>query len=391
MRTQGREVVVGLIFFGLMGLLGFITLTVGSEVLAETESAAFRFENARGLAVGSEVWVNGVPSGTVKTLVIQPNGTVEASARLRNPISALDLTRGAVVEVREKSALGGAVISIETLSKHDGKAPRSLNELQARTWATQAGGFGAIGSSAVQKLVDSSHDDPGFLGRALLGQEGPEDLSKAISEIRKVAENLNRVVADAEAGKGTLGLLLRDEATATSLKNAIANVEKFTDRAANGKGLLPRLLDDPDTADRFDRVLADLQDLTSGLREGKGTLGLLIKDEALYHDLRAIAGDVRKFTDGLGDAQGLLPRLLRDEAMAKDFEGMVSEARGTFTELREIASGVRDGKGSLGKLVNDDALYEDVRDAVRSLQRSFEESRENAPILTFAGFLFRAF
>ena len=384
MRTQGREVIVGLIFFGLMGLLGFITLTVGSEVLAETETAEFRFENARGLAVGSEVWVNGVPSGTVKTLVIQPNGTVEASARLRNPISGLDLTRGAVVEVREKSALGGAVISIETLSKHDGKAPRSLNELQARTWETHAGGFGAIGSSAVEKLVEASEENPAFLGKALLGPGGVESLTKSLERIEKL-------IADAEAGKGTLGLLLRDEGTATSLKNAIANVEKFTDRAANGKGLLARLLDDPVTADRFENVLADLQDLTSGLREGKGTLGLLIKDEALYRDLRAIAGDVRKFTDGLGDANGLLPRLLRDEAMAKDFEGMVTEARGTFTDLREIASGVREGKGSLGKLVTDDALYEDVRDAVRSLQRSFEESRENAPILTFAGFLFRAF
>ncbi|HEU4396004.1 MAG TPA: MlaD family protein [Planctomycetota bacterium] len=384
MRTQGREVIVGLVFFALMGLLGFITLTVGSEVFSETEPVSFRFENARGLAEGSEVWVNGVPSGTVKKLVVQPNGTVEASALLRNPISALDISRGAVVEVREKSALGGAVISIETLAKHDGKAPRSLNELQGRIWPTHAGGFGAIGETAVDRLVKASEESPAFLGKALLGPGGVESLTKSI-------ERFERMTADAEAGRGTLGLLLRDEGTATSLKNAIANIEKFTDRAANGKGLLARLIDDPATADRFDRLLADLQDLTGGLREGKGTLGLLIKDEALYHDLRAIAGDVRRFTDGLGEANGLLPRLLRDEAMARDFEGMVAEARGTFTDLREIAAGVREGKGSLGKLVNDDALYEDISDAVRSLQRSFEESRENAPILTFAGFLFRAF
>ena len=384
MRTQGREVVVGLIFFGLMALLGFITLTVGSEVLAETEPVSFRFENARGLAVGSEVWVNGVPSGTVKQITVQPNGTVMASARLRNPLSTLDLSRGATVEVREKSALGGAVLSVETLAKHDGKAPRSLNELQGRTWPSRAGGFGAIGETAVDRLVQASEESPAFLGKALLGPGGVESLNKTL-------ERLERLTADADAGKGTLGMLLRDEATATSLKNAIASIEKFTDRAANGKGLLSRLMDDPATADRFERVLADLQDLTGGLREGKGTLGLLIKDEALYHDLRAIAGDVRKFTDGIGDANGLLSRLLRDEEMAKDFEGMVADARGTFTDLREIAAGVREGKGTLGKLFTEDTLHEDIRDAVRSLQRSFEESRENAPILTFAGFLFRAF
>ena len=384
MRTQGREVVVGLIFFGLMGLLGFITLNVGSKVLAETEPVTFRFENARGLAAGSEVWVNGVPQGTVKEIVVQPNGTVEAAARLSSSLSTLDLTRGAVIEVREKSALGGAVISIETLSKHDGRAPRSLNELTSRTWPSRAGGFGAIGENAVDRLVEASEDSPAFLGKALIGPDGVENFKKSIA-------NFERLMEEANSGKGALGMLLRDEATATSLKNAIANIESVTERAAKGKGLLSRLLDDEVAADRFDRMLADLQDLTSGLREGKGTLGMLIKDEALYRDLRAIAGDVRKFTDGLGDSNGLLPRLLRDEAMARDFEATLSEARGTFADLREITGGVKEGKGSLGLLLTDDSLYYDVKDAVRSLQRSFEESRENAPILTFAGFLFRAF
>jgi len=391
MRTAGRELVVGLVFFALMGLLGFITLTVGRDALAATEPVSFRFSNAQGLAPGSEVWLNGVPSGTVKEIAVERDGTVRASARLSNPLSALDLSRGVTVEVREKSALGGAVLAVETLPAHDGKAPRSLEEIQARTWSSSAGGFGAIGETAVESLVRSSEESPGFLGRALLGEKGLRDLTESLAGIRETTDRLSRLVADADAGKGTLGLLLRDEETASALKKAIANLESVTDRAARGKGLLPRLLDDAATADRFDRILADIEDLTGGLRGGKGSLGLLLKDEALYHDLRAIAADVRKFTDGMGDANGLLPRLLRDETMARDFETVLSEARGTFADLREVVGGVREGRGTLGKLMTDDALYHDVRDAVRSLQRSFEESRENAPILTFAGFLFRAF
>jgi phospholipid/cholesterol/gamma-HCH transport system substrate-binding protein len=391
MRDHGREIVVGLVFFALMGVLGWVTLTVGREAFEETEAVSFRFENASGLAEGAEVWINGVPSGTVKTVGVDPDGTVRATTMLRNPLSALDLSKGAVVEVRDKSTLGGAVLSVTLLRKHDGKAPTDLAALQERVWTAKTGGFGAVGEAAVEELVESSEASPGFLGKALLGEKGLDDLTKSLESLRSMVDRIERMTADADAGKGVLGMLLKDDETAASLKRTVTNLESLTEKATAGKGLLPRLLDDPATADRFDRILEDLQSVTGDLREGKGTMGRLLKDESLYEDLRASVADIRKFTEGIGDADGLLPRLLRDEALADDFEKTLTEARGSFEDLRLVAADVRAGKGTLGKLMTDESLYHEVRDAVRSLRRSFEESRENAPILTFAGFLFRTF
>lgn len=378
MRSHGREIVVGFVFFALLGLLGFITLDIGGEVLAETEAITFRFDKVSGLGVGAEVWINGLPSGTVKSVSFEEDGTVIATAGMRRPLKDLRFPLGARVDVRSKSTLGGAVIAIEILrtrSKGDREdLPTDLATLQSKVWTAKPGGLDAL----------AEFTEPGTLGKSLVGEEGFENLNRSLADVREFTESLNR-------GQGVLGVLLKDDATAASLKKAVANLESLTEKATTGKGLLPRLLDDQGTADRFERILANVESISGDLRDGKGTMGRLFKDEALYADLRAAVADIRKFTDGIGDAQGLLPRLIRDEKMASDFESTLSEARDSFANLSAVASDMRAGRGTLGKLVTDETLYYEVRDAVRSLRRSFEESRENAPILTFAGFLFRTF
>ena len=77
--------------------------------------------------------------------------------------------------------------------------------------------------------------------------------------------------------------------------------------------------------------------------------------------------------------------------MADDFQGVVADARNSLRNLNGLLEDINHGKGTVGKLMTDEALYADLKDAVRSIQRSFEEARENAPILTFAGFLFKTF
>jgi phospholipid/cholesterol/gamma-HCH transport system substrate-binding protein len=378
MRNHSREVIVGFVFFALLALLAFLTLDIGGEVLAETEAITFRFDKVSGLGVGAEVWINGLPSGTVKSVAFEEDGTVVATAGMRRPMKELRFPLGARVDIKSKSTLGGAVIAIEILrtrSKGDPEdLPTDLALLQSKVWTAQPGGLEAL----------AQFTEPGTLGKSLVGEEGYENLNKALADLRKLTERLDR-------DEGLLGVLLSDKATADSFKKTIANLESVTDKAAHGQGLLPRLLEDKATADRFDRILADIESISSDLKNGKGTVGRLLKEEAVYEDLRAAVADIRKFADGLGDSKGLLPRLLRDEKMAGDFEVALAEVRGSFENLNAVAADIREGKGTLGKLVTDETLYYEVRDAARSLRRSFEEARENAPILTFAGFLFRTF
>jgi phospholipid/cholesterol/gamma-HCH transport system substrate-binding protein len=387
----GREFLVGIVFFLLMGVLGTITLVLGRDVFQSTEAVEFRFEEVAGLTEGSEVWINGLPSGIVKEIAIVPDGTVTARARMRNRIADLDLSRGAVVEVKEKSSLGGAVVAVTTLRTPAPDAPKSLEALQSRLWKAKAGGFGSIGETAVDALVKSSEESPAFLGKALLGEEGVKDLQDGLDELRETVKSVRRWVDDADREDSALAVLLKDKETGRRLRDTVENLADLTAKARSTDSLVGKLVSDPEAGKKFDRILEGLDAFAGDLREGKGTLHKLVNDPSLYDEARAAVADLRKFTEGMNDEKGTVHRLLHDPKMADDLADTLSSARTTLDEVQALVADARSGKGTFGKLLTDDSLYQEVRTAVRSINRSFEESRENAPILTFAGFLFRAF
>jgi phospholipid/cholesterol/gamma-HCH transport system substrate-binding protein len=383
MRNHGREFVVGVVFFTMLGALAILTIVLGGDVLAAREKTTFRFDNVAGLTEGSEVWINGLPSGTVKNIRIEPDGTVLATAGMKHGLGSLNLANGVKVEVKEKSSLGGAVISIETTKPGQPAppdAPKSVEQIEQRTWTAKAGGFGAIGETAMKELDALTEKKPGFLGKAL-GLEGTGDVMK---DIRDVAAELKSFTADLKNPDGTLHL--RDD-----VREAVANLKSLTDQASKGEGTLGLLMNDKEMRDKVKEIVDTLETTAKDIREGKGSLGKFLKDDAVYEDIRASVASLKKFTGDLDTSEGLLPRLVRDKKMAEDFEATLADARLSLKDLGGVVADIRAGRGTVGKLVTDEALYNDIKDAVRSIQRSFEEARENAPILTFAGFLFKTF
>ncbi len=390
MRNHGREFIVGVVFFALLGALGVLTLTFGADAFAAGEMTTFRFDNVAGLAKGSDVWINGLPSGTVHEISIGNDGIVLATVKMKHGLAELDLTGGVKVEVKEKSSLGGAVISVETLKGEEAKAPdvaRSPEDVRNRTWTAKAGGLASVGETAMNQLESLSQKNPGFLGKAL-GIETTGDLMRKVDSL---VGRLDAIVADVEKGQGTAGLLLRDTEARGRVDRIIANLESVTQEAKSGEGTFGLLLRDKATADKVRNVVETLDAIAKDVKEGKGSLAKFLKNDTIYDDVKLTAENLKKFTDGLQSKEGLLSRLVNDKKLGDEFEGLVSDARLSIKDLNVIIADIRAGKGTVGRLLTDEALYNDIKDTVRSVQRSFEEARENAPILTFAGFLFKTF
>ena len=389
MRSNTREFIVGIVFFALMGALAVLTLVLSADVLNASEEVVFRFENVSGLAPGSDVWMNGLPAGTVKSIDIQPDGTLLATARMRHPLKDLSFDSGVAVTVKSKSALGGSVIAGATgLGKETGVG--TLPELLERTWKARKDAFETISDEVggvgiqfkdaldeVRSLARDAREGKGLLATLINDPQVAADVKAAAASLRKVTEGVER-------GEGSLGKLLKDDGIHDDLKAALADIRNFTKEMNEGKGLLHRLAYDEKLGEDLSGAVADLKGITADVRAGKGTMGRLFTDDALFVDLKAAAADISSFTRQMNDGNGLLHRLAYDDKLGSDVEAAVADIRDMFADIRA-------GKGTLGKLMTDEELYADVRDAVRALQRSFEESRENAPILTFAGFLFKTF
>ncbi len=391
MRSQGREFIVGIVFFLLLGALGVITFVLGNDAFQRKEKAEFRFDDVAGLTTGSEVWLNGLPSGTVKEIAIAPDGTVTATAAMKHRLGDLDLSKGVLVEVKEKSSLGGAIIAITTRKTASPALPKTFEEIQARVWTAKAGGLAAVGETVVDKFVKASDESPAFLGKALVGPRGIEDFNAAIQELRETVANIRAWSEEVDAGKGTLGLLIKDEETRENVKGFLADARDLTRKANAGEGLLGKLMNDAELARKVETIVDDVKAFSTSLNNRDGSLWKFANDGTLFDDAKAAVADIRKFSEGMNDPNGTVYRLMHDGRLADDLSAAAASAKLSFDELHLVVADVRAGKGTLGKLASDPALYDDLRETLATLKRSFEEARENAPILTFAGFLFRTF
>jgi phospholipid/cholesterol/gamma-HCH transport system substrate-binding protein len=101
-------------------------------------------------------------------------------------------------------------------------------------------------------------------------------------------------------------------------------------------------------------------------------------------DVQLAARNARDITDEVKSGQGVLGRLVYDNELGDRFDRI-------SRDVAQITGKVRRGEGTLGKLIQDDVLYADLRESLRALTAGAGDARENAPILTFAAFLFSGF
>ena len=100
------------------------------------------------------------------------------------------------------------------------------------------------------------------------------NVAEASSKLGPIADKadstltqINTIVSDVEAGKGTLGKLVKDDALYNDTKD----------------------------------VVASLKNVSSDIEQGKGTLGKLVKDDSLYLEAKETIDNVNQFTGNLKD------------------------------------------------------------------------------------------
>jgi phospholipid/cholesterol/gamma-HCH transport system substrate-binding protein len=371
-----RELIVGMVFAILLALLVGATVWIDKPGFFKKEPEHVldaRFREVAGLKVGDEVWVYGTPAGEV--LSITPNGQGEVDVRL-----AMDydpkMRENAEVKISQRSALGGAVVSI-----HPGTADRPLSKESVFAGLAVADPFQEISTAVAEvkgPIVDAFKKANDVL----------DDLAKRSDSVTenldKTLENARAITDDVRAGKGTLGKLVNDAALYDELKSAIEGIRKIGDDAAKGGGTIDMLLHDKAVAADLKATVANARTISQDLAAGKGTLGRLLHDDTLYTRLDEA---VTSFTDIAKDARsgkGVLGKLIYDEALAKRFD-TISE------DVAQVTGKLRRGEGTLGKLIQDESVFNDLKSTLRNLGGGVEDVRENAPVLTFAAFLFSGF
>lgn len=262
-----------------------------------------RFGNVAGLRVGNNVRYSGIEVGTVRSLHIVDDTTVEASLSVKGDMAGI-IRRNAVASLGADGLMGNKVVNIipgsepaDPVQEGDLLASRGSVEIEdvLRTLSGSAGNIREI-TDGLRTTVDRINRSEGLwnlLQDPALGDDlrrTTRDLAVASENVRDLTAGARGIVDDLRAGKGPLGTVLRDTAIAGDLRTAADRMAAAASQAAalaarleglsrevgtdyaRGGGMLPAALRDTALAGHLARSLHHVEDGTRNFNENMEAL-----------------------------------------------------------------------------------------------------------------------
>lgn len=281
----GVFVVAGLLLFS----LGLFLIGNRNQAFSHHVEYYAEFVNLAGVSKGSKVRVAGVDAGQVMSISIPDSPTSRFRVALRIDQRLRGLVRkDSLVTIGTEGVVGNVFLSVRPgssgapaaapLTTLPTKEPLELSDILAK-------GTG---------LLD---DTEGAIKRVSGKLDG------ALDNAQTTLLNVNDVVVGLKAGRGTAGMLLRDQALAANIRETLKT-----------------------TTSNVNTIVADLKD-------GRGPAGLLLRDQVL-------AGKIQETVAGLNHASGQADALLsglESRHVSEKVDQLITSAKDAAAQADESA------------------------------------------------------
>jgi phospholipid/cholesterol/gamma-HCH transport system substrate-binding protein len=286
------------------------------------------FKNVLGMKTGALVRVAGNDVGKV-TSVKFAGAQVEVGMEISNDVRHL-ITDKSVATLGSLSLLGEPIVEISP-------APEGT---PVQDWATlqsdpSAGAFADAAKSAAAALTQ--------------GQE---------------------LLTELQAGKGTMGKLLTDEALYSEMTALAKAANAVTAQISSGKGTVGALMSDPAAYNSMKASLDELQGIMAKVRRGEGSLGVLMNDEAMAKSLTGTSANMEAITARLNRGEGTMGKLLSQDELYTRMDALMSR-------LDALVGGLSKGEGTAGQLLQDKRLYDNMNNAATGLNDLLAEIKKD--------------
>ncbi|CAM4429681.1 phospholipid/cholesterol/gamma-HCH transport system substrate-binding protein [Pedobacter westerhofensis] len=262
-------------------IIGYNFLKGNSIFSSETVLYA-RYARVDGLQVSKPVLINGFQIGRVDKLVLQPNGEIVATLKIKGKY---DIPKNSIARLEGTDLLGSkAIVMALGTGKDFAEDGDTLNANVAQNLMEAV--------QPVQKkaeLIIGKMDSILTSVNTILNPDFQKNVNKSFNSISATLASLEGTSKKVDGLVGTEGrrisaILANAESISANLKNNNAkinailnNINTITDQvaAANFK----------QTIDNANKAVADLQGIVTKVNDGKGTLGLLVNDTKMYDNL----------------------------------------------------------------------------------------------------------
>jgi phospholipid/cholesterol/gamma-HCH transport system substrate-binding protein len=285
--------------FVLSGLLFLVVLLYligkNQNLFGDTYELKARFENVQGLVPGNNVRYAGIEAGTVKSIQIINDTTLEVTMIIEKLMNQV-IRRNAILTIGTEGIVGNKVINIAPSKQSAALAVegdvllsrKSVDTDDMLQTLSQTNIDVALIAAELKTTVTRINKSKA-LWELLEDRSLPRDVRKSLANIRiatgkavSITDQLNSIVADMKEGKGSVGSLLRDSGLVKGLTEAVQKINKA------GAEM--------DTV--ISKVNTSASILENDLQNGKGVVHAFLRDTVLVNKVQMSLSNIEKGTDG---------------------------------------------------------------------------------------------
>jgi phospholipid/cholesterol/gamma-HCH transport system substrate-binding protein len=298
-------------------LLIFSLYLIGAKqnLFGSTFELKSQFKNVNGLMPGNNVRFTGIDVGTVKTVEIINDSTVNVTMVIEDKVQAF-IKKNATAMVGTDGLMGNKLINISSSNEaaesvEDGdflisKSPLGTDDMMRTLNITNEN----VKDITIDlKNIVHRLNSPNTLWSILMDSVLADNVKQAIVNIKVTSDrtaiitgDLSRIVKHIKDGKGTIGALIADTTIAVKLNQSIVNIKLITDSLAI--------------------VTGDMRYITSKVKKGEGGIGTVLMDTTFANNLNESMKNIKSGTKNFDEDMEALKHniLLRNYFKKKEKE-----------------------------------------------------------------------
>ncbi|MFZ1677537.1 MAG: MlaD family protein [Saprospiraceae bacterium] len=279
-----------------LGFLVLLLFMIGKNrsLFGSTYTLKARFENVQGLVAGNNIRFSGIESGTVKSINILNDTTIEVTMNIEKKMQAI-IRKNAFASIGTEGLVGNKVVNI-TPSHTAGDLAIEGDLLITKQ---------AMSPDEMLQNLNKTNEDIEFITKELMSTiqrinnssalwsllndpSLPTDVKISLGNIRSAtgkaalaAEDFYTLITDVKNGQGSVGRILKDTSYAQNLNDAILKIKEAGDEA--------------------DAVAKELNNVVSGIQKdinsGNGAIHSMLRDSMVTKNINESLENIRQGTD----------------------------------------------------------------------------------------------
>jgi len=271
----GVLVIIGLLIF----IVAIYFIGQRQNIFAKTFSISTNFNNVNGLIQGNNVRYSGINVGTVKTIAMVNDSTINVTMVIEEEM-ILHIKKDAIATIGTDGLVGNMIVNIIPGHGNEGgilpgdviKSYTKIGTDDMLNTLSVTNENAALLTAKLLKVADAMADSKGTFGMLINDTLMSANLKQTVNQLRitsieanKAMRAINTIVNSINFNESVAGVLLNDSIEAQKVRGIITNLE---DSSQDIKG-----------------VIINLNETITNVKEGKGALNYLSKDEEFVKTL----------------------------------------------------------------------------------------------------------